>query len=233
MLKHVSHRSTTSLGGVQSSNRRASVPARPFCRQGSDGPASNSSTPLSGRRATHSPDTIASSCASTPGIHRRVSQSPETFRQNIERNACSPDYIRRPEPRVLHRRHPDEPPPKLGRSMSTPAGCRYPPPGTTLPSTPDSPNPCKRNGSDENVAPCFRNQSFDESKDLPDAPRSSTLPRRPLPLTCANSPPLSSAMSYSSLPPGGRTSLSGRSSSTSSLSDTIVGMPGCNGSKVS
>ncbi|KAF2362015.1 Ras-associating (RA) domain [Trinorchestia longiramus] len=232
MLKHVSHRSTTSIGGVQNSSRRASVPARPYSRQPSEGSASAASTPASGRRATHSPDMIAS-CASTPGVHRRAKQSPEMLRHS-NRNTGSPDFSRRPDLRAAYRRYKDEPPPKLGRSMSTPAGCRYPPAISPIPAcVSDSSRGFndKRIASDENVAPALKNYSFDEGEEIPNVPRSSTLPRRPMPLTCVSPPPLTSAMSYSALPPGGRTSLSGRSSSTSSLSDTIVGLPGCSGSK--
>lgn len=246
MLKHVTHRSTSNLGtGLQRgpSNRRASVPSRPFIRQPSEGPSSTASTPSSCRRSTvHSADTLSSSCVSSPiTSHRRVSQSPDIRHPTSERN--SPEIARRIESRLaLQRRPVHDPPARLGRSMSTPAGCRYPPPGSSpVPGTPpDSPmynsskdiNYLTNKGINQNHSFTIQEAQQFDSTSVPEAPRSSTLPRRPMSRSCAPTPPLQTALSYSSLPPGGRTSLSARSSSTSSLSDTIVGGPGSGGSKV-
>lgn len=237
MLKHVAHRSTTNLGtGLQrgSSNRRASVPSRPFNHQPSDGTGSNESTPPTCRRSTvHSPNT---SSASSPGSSRRMmSPSRNMSQKQLESNSNSPEVPRRAEPRPIPpRRVLNDPPPRLGRSMSTPAGCRYPPPGMSpVPSTPpDSPIYIANvHTTSRDPATIQEARQFD-SKGVPEAPRSSTLPRRPMSRGYAPTPPLLTALSYSSLPPGGGSALSARSSSTSSLSDTIVCGAGSCGSKV-
>ena len=268
MLKHVTHRSsTTSLGvGLQpgSASRRASAPSRPFVRQTSD----TTSTPRDRQTNTRSPEAGSRSCTSTPGSHRRSSQSPEIRhyqklllkregsdggRDSPEARLVSSPVLSLSSPRRLVdprlRRIPQNHeevdgedgqhghPHRLGRSMSTPAGCRYPPPGCVLSTSPivltPPESPHSRQILLSSNAHSLQDQGNSQKSVIPENPRSSTLPRRPLPRPCVPTPPLATALSYSSLPPGGRSSLSARSSSTSSLSDTILGFSGPDIGKVS
>ena len=271
MLKHVSHRSTASLGEgagslqVGSVNRRASAPTRPFTRQTSEGGAYHltASVPSAYRRATHTGESIAL-CIEAGISPRRCSNAPDVRlkRQESEVATCAeapivtvntPPPPKPATPKVIqHKLPPEEPPPRLGRSLSTPAGCRYVPqllgssPPTILPAMPTPPDSPRYRGtssalgmfSSTPAVPEIEtplNQASFNARDVPEAPRSSTLPRRPMTRVINPTQPLHPALSYSSLPPGGRTSLSARSSSTSSLSETIVGSchPGSGASKVS